>query len=298
MKKLSLLLIVLLSTNALAFNEIEHYKLWNQLIEKHVRKSGTVDYIGFKQDFQVLNQFIDSHKKLKFTNLDEKEKKAVLINLYNASMIRNILKAAEDQNIGLETPTFLDLEINSIRAPGGNLWNGKYTVFLQDKELNLDNIEHDLLRGKGDHQYDQMKIKKLDPRIHVAVNCAALSCPPITTTAYTSKNLEAILNENMMQFVNSDKQFHEISPTQLQVNSIIYWYYSDFDNYGKSQANMDGAGDYLASFFDITTKKGARKSKHLKRHLNDRNKLILKFDPRFKFKYKWQINDIRNAYNR
>lgn len=266
---------------------------WDAFVQKHVKGKG-VDYSGAYKDIANLKEFINAHKNLKVSSLDDNSKKAIYINLYNATMIYNIFRYADAKKIKVDSKAFTDLQINDISIPGGNIWSGDYKVNLEGQDLNLDNIEHQLIRGKAeDKGHKKLMVKVLDPRIHAAVNCAAKSCPPVINTAYTPENIDSKLESNMNDFLSAEYQFSKVGDSKIKANSIVFWYYEDFDDYGK-QNGMKGAGDYLSKFFIETTKDRSFKIKHLKNNFNDRSKWRLKISTDFSWEYDWKINDIRN----
>lgn len=257
---------------------------WNALLQKHVRMNGGVAYIGMEQDQVELDAFLNGHAALDVKSLGEDEKKAVLINLYNAGMVAHLLRYARDNKLDVKTKVFSDLKINDLKVPGGNIWNGSYKVKLQGFELTLDEIEHGLLRGEATGELAALKVKALDPRIHAAVNCAALSCPRLREVAYRGASIDRMLDENMREFVSTEHQFTKVSDGKMRANSIVYWYYGDFPK----------AGDFLAGFLDKDARDAAWKAKHLRENFNDRSKLALKLSSAFDFDYDWRVNDVRN----
>ena len=197
-------------------------------------------------------------------------------------MIAAILRYSKENKINIsDTKAFLRLRINKLKVKGGNIWNASYKTKLAGHELNLDAIEHGLLR-RQDKKLVTIAVKKLDPRIHMAVNCAAISCPRLRKRAYFAHNVDKMLDENMREFVNAGKQLFFKGNT-LHLNKILLWYYQDFDN------DKHRAGDYLSRYLDDGTA-----SKALSRLLNKRSKIALRFARGISFFYDWQINDRRN----
>jgi hypothetical protein len=82
--------------------------------------------------------------------------------------------------------------------------------------LSLDDIEHRILRPIW-----------RDPRLHYAVNCAALGCPNLQTAAFTAANTEALLDKAARDFVNHPRGA-AIVGGKLIVSSIYVWYEADF----------------------------------------------------------------------
>lgn len=149
---------------------------------------------------------------------DEKVKATIWINLYNAFVIELLLS---DKSLYNNRSKFFKMKKISI----GN------------RTLSLNDIEHGLLR-KSSIWWSQGRLKKpfpsaweknarmnqLDWRVHFALNCGALSCPPIV--AYKSSLLDQQLNlatKNYLQQckVDNDKK-------TVWVPKLFYWYKADF----------------------------------------------------------------------
>lgn len=109
---------------------------------------------------------------------------------------------------------------------------------LSGEEWSLDDIEHGILRGNVSliilkrPQIDSESpklgfvLKKMDPRIHGALNCGALSCPPINY--YDPINLEKQLDTAISNLV-MQSEFHP-EKSELRVSRIFEWYKEDFKN--------------------------------------------------------------------
>jgi len=277
-----------------SYNPVDQVLKWNNLLAKHVRLNGGVDYTGFKKDIDELKAFIDQYKFFSPDKMSENSKKAHYLNLYNSTMILHLLKYAEMNKIKVNSSEFLGLKINKLKVPGGDIWDGDLKVNLGGEEVNLDNIEHDLIRLEAKSSaLSRFKLKSLDPRIHTAVNCAASSCPRVREVAFSGDNVDELLDKSMREYLNSDIQFKKIDNSTMQMNSIVFWYYADFDNHAKNVLKQRGAGDYLSTFIQDTKDKDW-KIKHLRSNFNDRSKFSLKFSSAFDFEYDWKVNDIRN----
>lgn len=292
---LTLLLSSISATAAQLPEKIAHATdTWNDLVSKYVSANGGVQYTEMSKNKAKLKEVINAYADQNLAALDDNSKKAAYINLYNATMMFNLLRYAEEKKIAVDSPAFTALKIADISVPGGNIWNGSYKVKVGGQDVNLDNIEHDLLRRNASGALKEMMVKELDPRIHAAVNCAALSCPPVRNVAYRPDTVDKMLDENMHHFLSNDDQFKMLDPKTMQANSIVFWYYGDFDDYGKNKLKQNGAGDFLALYIDTTAKDQNAKAKHLKEYFNDRSKMTLKLSSNFKFEYNWKVNDIRN----
>ncbi|UZE97699.1 DUF547 domain-containing protein [Alkalimarinus alittae] len=207
-------LVFSLGSCVLAAQPLDH-QLWDTLLKKHVVviKNGSVtqvDYAGFQKDHVLLQRYLDSLAGITQQDFDAKtanSQLAILINLYNAATIELILT---------EYPNLASIkELGSFfRSP----WK-KTFISAFNKNLSLDEVEHDLIRGSGRYN---------DPRIHFAVNCASIGCPALRAEAYTAEKLQAQLDEQTRLFL-ADNTRNRLSGDELQVSSIFKWYQEDFE---------------------------------------------------------------------
>ena len=103
---------------------------------------------------------------------------------------------------------------NSIRQIDG-VWT-RLTWRVAGRQVSLDDIEHRILRPEFK-----------DPRIHFAVNCASLGCPPLRGEPYRAGTLDAQLDDNARQFLASPHGLR-VDGRTLAVTSILKWYGGDF----------------------------------------------------------------------
>ncbi|WP_163339660.1 DUF547 domain-containing protein [Desulfopila sp. IMCC35008] len=179
---------------------------WDSLLQVHV-KNGLVDYNGFKRQEKLLDEYLHQLAEVPTEQLSGNEKLAFYINAYNAYTIKLIL-----QNFRKGSPP------RSIKDIGGffsSPWSIRFAVVGGDT-LTLDNIEHDIIRKEFD-----------EPRVHFAVNCASLSCPPLLNRAYRGELLDDQLQENTRRFLN-DPHFTRLEGTTLFVSKIFKWFGEDF----------------------------------------------------------------------
>jgi Protein of unknown function, DUF547 len=186
-------------TETLAFD----HTVWNDLLKKHVSATGKVNYKTFKADIALLDSYMRSLNESAPTESTSKEERlAYWINAYNAVTVRLILT-----NYPVSSITKLD---------GGKTWDVK-RYSNGGKKLSLNDIENTILRPMG------------DARIHFALNCAAKSCPPLLNEAFTSENVNKLLEQRTRQFINSASRTI-IGKDEIQVSKIFDWYSKDFGN--------------------------------------------------------------------
>lgn len=176
---------------------------WNALLEEFVTPQHRVAYARFKRAGSVrLNAYVSYLAKPGSVTLSPNQKKALLINAYNAFTIEWILR-------NYPTP--------SIRATPNPFTAKRFT--LGGERVSLDQIEARLRAMR-------------DPRIHAALVCAGRSCPPLRREAYVANRLNSQLDDNVREWL-ADKRLNEFLPTQgkAELSSIFKWYRGDFASY-------------------------------------------------------------------
>jgi hypothetical protein len=189
---------------------------WTTLLRKHVRlvrggQTTQVAYAGFAADRAALKAYLDSLSAVTpaaFGAWPSAERQAFLINAYNAFTVELILTRYPNLN------SIKDLG-SLLRSP----WKPQWIVLLGGK-VSLDDIEHGMLRKRGD--YDE-------PRVHFAVNCASIGCPALREEAFVASRLEAQLAEQTLRFM-SDRTRNRYNPQRqrLELSKIFDWYGEDF----------------------------------------------------------------------
>lgn len=190
------------------------HQIWDQLVKTHVKPNGMVDYKGFIKDKSKLEQYL----KLISENAPDRktwtknQQLAYWINAYNAFTVKLIVdnyptKSIRDLGPKLKIPLIKDV------------WH--YQFFkIGGVESSLDEIEHSILRKEFD-----------EPRIHFAINCASVSCPPLLNEAFVPEKIESQLQKVTVSFIN-DPTRNKITPDQAQISSIFSWFQGDFTKKG------------------------------------------------------------------
>jgi hypothetical protein len=189
---------------------------WTALLRRHVRvlrggQASQVSYAGFAADRGALKAYLDSLSAVPaatFAAWPKAERQAFLINAYNAFTVELILTRYPD--------------LKSIKDLGGLLstpWKPKWIALLGTK-VSLDDIEHAMLRKRGD--YD-------DPRVHFAVNCASIGCPALREEAFVAARLDAQLDEQALRFMSDRTRNRWNAQRQrLELSKIFDWFGEDF----------------------------------------------------------------------
>ena len=178
--------------------------IFDSLLQKNVDKTGRVDYQSLKNNETLLDNYlayIQNNEPTK--DWSSNKKKAFWINTYNAYTIKIILN-----NYPLKS-------IRDIKIDGKTAWKIPF-VKVGQKRYTLDQIEQEILRKKFN-----------DPRIHVGINCASVSCPRLWNFAFTEDNIASSLDNLMKEFIN-DTTRNKISKKNVALSEIFNWFSKDF----------------------------------------------------------------------
>jgi len=192
---------------ALSANTFDHSK-FNRILQKYVDDKGLVDYDGIAKDAE----FSEYMRTLANANVEELSRDGQLafwINAYNAVTIDKVIKKKPKKSV------------RETLIPG--VWTG--TKFFTSREntvahkrLSQDDIEHDILRKRFN-----------DPRIHFAIICASMGCPPMPRIAYTEANVQTRLEEETKKYLNSPRGTRvDYGENTLYVSKLFDWFASDF----------------------------------------------------------------------
>jgi len=208
---LGLATVVILRTSALnaQTQDFDHsHAHYNALLQKHVNASGMVDYRALQAAPQALSTYLESLAgvtKTQFSSWSEPQQLAFAFNLYNAATLKLIVD---------------HYPVKSIRDIG-NIFRGPWkqkVVRFRGETITLDDLEHGFLREKYK-----------EPRLHVALVCAAMGCPPLRNEAYVAGRLDAQLDDQARTFLRSPKGLViDHGAKVARISSIFKWYGDDF----------------------------------------------------------------------
>lgn len=187
---------------------------------------GKVDYAGLKAAPEALDSYLaalSAVPEADFKTWPGPARLAFLLNLYNATT----LKLIADR-----------YPIASIKKAGG-LLKGPWSlpvVHVWGRVLTLDDLEHQVIRAQ--HK---------DARMHFALVCAAVSCPPLRGEPYVAEKLSAQLDDQGRTFLRQPaKNRVDDAAGVLWLSPIFKWYADDFTADGKTVPG------FVASFFAET----------------------------------------------
>ena len=181
------------------------HSAFNNLLGKYVNDAGGVNYAGLMTERKTLQAYIDRIAKAPFDDMGRDQKLALLINAYNAFTLELIL---EHWNGG---------RLESIKDIPNQWTDQRWMIARQTYSLNQ--IEH-----------EQMRPKFKEPRIHWALVCAAVGCPPLRTEAYVADQLDKQLADQARYVHTHDKwyRFDRASNT-VHLTQLYNWYGGDFE---------------------------------------------------------------------
>jgi hypothetical protein len=96
--------------------------------------------------------------------------------------------------------------------------------------VTLEQIEHEILRAEFD-----------EPRIHMALVCAALSCPPLRWEPYAAERLDVQLEDQTVRFIASPERLRvDRDNGRVELSSIFKWFGDDFVSVYEPQEGFEG----------------------------------------------------------
>lgn len=189
---------------------------YRRLLSERVDDRGLVDYRGLRADRADLDAFTAALARLDrgaYERWSDRDKIAFWINAYNALTLRAI---ADHYPIRASVLRSLVYPKNSIRQIPG-VWD-ELTFEVVGRRLTLDEIEHRILRKEF-----------REPRIHMALVCAAMGCPPLRREPYTGEALDRQLEDQTRRFLAEPAKFRmDESSRTLHLSPIFQWFGGDF----------------------------------------------------------------------
>ncbi|MGB5201324.1 MAG: DUF547 domain-containing protein [Sedimenticolaceae bacterium] len=168
-------------------------------------------------DRAALRAYIASLAAEPISTYSRAEQFAFWVNLYNAQTVSTILEHYPVQSIR-------DIDISPGLFADGP-W-GKKSLVIEGESVSLDDIEHRILRPIW-----------REPRVHYAVNCAAIGCPNLAPSAFTAENTERLLTQGAIAYVNHPRGV-KIDDGALTLSSIYSWFEDDFAEEGGVLAHV------------------------------------------------------------
>lgn len=195
----------LLSSPATAREPFDH-SLWNQFIQTYVDESGAVDYQSLNKDPQLLEDYLQKIGSIDMFEFNSgswprEEKLALWLNAFNAGVVDILRRQYPVENIQ--------------KIPG--VWDIA-AIQVAQKKYSLNFMRSNFLIGQF-----------RDEKIHTALACGAVSCPPLYKEAFTGPEVEGQLFLVAQNYVNNP-EFVVVEPGQKKVllSRMFKWHGEDF----------------------------------------------------------------------
>lgn len=181
----------------------DHSEL-TSVLSRFVDADGWVDYAGLAAEPAALDRYIAALATAPFDALGRDQKLALLINGYNAFTLRLILD---------------HYPLDSIKdIPADQRWDGR-SWNLAGHQWTLSEIEH-----------QQIRPNFKEPRIHFAVNCASIGCPPLARETFDAGRLDEQLNAQMSYTHSHDRWLrYDAASNTVWLTKLYDWYGGDFE---------------------------------------------------------------------
>ena len=199
---------------------------FDAVLREVVDARGFVDYAALADDSSVLDRYLADLAATDPSALGDDDRLAFWLNVYNAYT----LKLVAD-----------NYPVESIREVVGGLFiplvNSPFKVdfvVVAGETMTLDAVEHGVIRDEFD-----------EPRIHFALVCAAVSCPPLRAEAYAGDRLDDQLDDQGQRFLtNQAKNEVPADDSTIRLSKIFSWFGGDF---GDDDAALQA---FIARYFD------------------------------------------------
>lgn len=205
------------------------YEDYALVLETYVDDNAMVNYRGLKSNREQLDAFVARLDKLQpevYDAWDDDHKIAFWLNAYNGFTLKAIIEHYPIKASFLGGKRFPK---NSIRQIKG-VWN-KLEFSVMGRKRTLEEIEHEILRKKF-----------TEPRIHMALVCAAMGCPPLRNEPYTGSRLSEQLDDQTRRFLKNPLMFRlNRKKERVYISSIFKWFGKDF-------VSIYGANDKLKEY--------------------------------------------------
>ncbi|MBI4623365.1 MAG: DUF547 domain-containing protein [Verrucomicrobia bacterium] len=173
-----------------------------------VVKNASVDYAKLKAAPAELDAYLKDVAAVpatEFARWSEGERLALLLNLYNAQTLRLIVDHYPLQSI------------RRIGSLPGAAWRERI-VRQGGQIMTLSHLENKIIR-----------VDYREPRMHFALVCAAVGCPPLRSEPYVGARLNEQLDDQARQFLaTAGKNRFDAASATLHLSPIFKWYDEDF----------------------------------------------------------------------
>jgi hypothetical protein len=170
---------------------------WERVLAAHAKADG-FDYAALKADrarLSDLRQFLES-----VAEMDEDEPLSAWLNAYNAIVVSEVVEHYPLRSVR-DVEGFFDTERHRVAG----------------RRRTLDQLEHRVIRPRF-----------RDARVHFALNCGSVSCPPLHRHAFRERILDATLDRLVRQALSS-RRHARVSGRVVHLTELFFWFDEDFE---------------------------------------------------------------------
>jgi len=196
------------------------HKVWTEVLAKHV-EDDAFDYKALKKEPVALNAYLASLEAVKlddFSRWSKLERYAFWIDAYNAYTVKRVVDAypiASIKDLGDEKVSVWDRDFIAL---------GSLAPDLKKSKLTLNDIENKILRPEFK-----------DARVHAAINCASVGCPPLRNEAFVAERLDKQLDDSTKRWIaDTRRNRFDAKKNTIEVCQVFDWFKDDFVRDAKS----------------------------------------------------------------
>lgn len=240
------------NNNPISSETVDHSE-WNEFLRVYINSvhlSG-INRVRYSEvadkDRRALKSYIGYLQAINVSRLNRLEQKAYWLNLYNASVVDLILDYYPIKSVK-------NIKLSSIAFRRGP-WKEKI-LRVEGRRLSLDDIKNEILRSVW-----------RDNRIHYGLCDASLGSPNLQPVAYTSINVDNLLEKGKEEYVRHLRGF-AFAGKRLRLSKMYKWFKADF------------GGNYVLIF------------RHIETALDEKEKNELRaFNGEVYYEYDWILNE-------
>lgn len=220
--------VLMASGQAAESSECLDYNDYALVLKSYVNDKGMVNYKELKSHREQLDAFAKRLETLEptvYSGWDDQKKIAFWLNAYNGFTLKAIIDHYPIKSSFFKARLYPK---NSIRQISG-VWD-KLKFPVMGRKRTLDEIEHEILRKEFS-----------EPRIHMALVCAAMGCPSLRNEPYTGERLDEQLNDQASRFLKDPLKFRvDRKKKRVYLSPIFKWFGEDFiPKYGTNDKFRD-----------------------------------------------------------
>ncbi len=216
------------------------YDSYAAVFRKHVDDEGMVSYTSLKENPAELHRFVLALAGVDpktYEAWDEQAKIAFWINAYNALTLKVII---DHYPIKAGLLSGLAYPADSIQQIPG-VWD-KIQFLVLGQKLTLKEIEHGILREQNKDLVEKYG-RFYEPRIHMALVCAAMGCPPLRNEPFVGDKLDEQLDDQAKRFLSNSTKFRiDRDAGKVHLSNIFKWFGDDFVKGHKPDAGFASGG--------------------------------------------------------